>query len=253
MKLVRYETPTGIFYGELENGSIYRLRSDFFGTRIRSGIQESIENVRLLHPTLPTKIINIAVNYPSHAGGRPLNVVPQPFLAAPSSALDPGAPIILPATSSNAHYEGEVAVVIGRQTVDIAPADVKSHVLGICCANDISERDWQGGSEKDTQWWRAKSTDTFSPFGPIISTDLDYNNLDLETRVNNKVVQQGNTSQLVFSIDQCISYISKYMTLEPGDLVFTGTPGITSALKDGDTVEVEVQGVGVLANPVTQL
>ena len=253
MKLVRYETPHGKFYGELESGIIHRLSDDLFTNRVRSGVQESLAGVRLLHPTLPTKIINIAVNYPSHAGGRPLNVIPQPFLAAPSSALDPDASIILPASSSNAHYEGEVAVVIGRRTVDVAPTDVGSHILGVCCANDISERDWQSGSDKDTQWWRAKSADTFSPFGPAIATDLNYNNLDLETRVNNRVVQRGNTSQLVFSIDQCISYISKYMTLEPGDLVFTGTPGTTAALKDGDKVEVEVEGVGILGNLVTQL
>lgn len=250
MYLVRYQVAAGTFHGELDGDTIHRLAGDFFTGRTRVGKRDSAGSARLLHPTLPTKIVNMAVNYPSHAGGRPLNVVPQPFLAAPSSALDPESAIILPVDSTNAHYEGEVAIVIGRRASRIAAADARSHLLGVCCANDISERDWQGGDQKDTQWWRAKSADTFSPFGPVIATDLDYDNLDLETRLNGETVQQGNTAQLVFSIDECIAFISRYMTLEPGDLVFTGTPGTTRPLSHGDVVEVEVQGVGVLRNPV---
>ena len=253
MHLIRYKTAAGIFYGEIDGHTIHRLAGDFFTGRTRTGEQDSTTSARLLHPTLPTKIVNMAVNYPSHAGGRPLNIRPQPFLAAPSSARDPEAAIILPADSTNAHYEGEVAVVIGRPASRVSAADARAHVLGVCCANDISERTWQGGDEKDAQWWRAKSADTFSPFGPVIATDLDYDNLELETRLNGETVQQGNTSQLVFPIDDCIAYISSYMTLEPGDLVFTGTPGTTRPLNHGDIVEVEVQGVGVLRNPVEHL
>ena len=251
MILVRYETVAGIFHGEIEGDTVHRLSGDFFTGRTRTGDRDPLASARLLHPTLPTKIVNMAVNYPSHAGGRPLNVRPQPFLAPPSSALDPEAAIILPADSANAHYEGEVAIVIGRRTARISAAEARAHILGVCCANDVSERAWQGGDDKDTQWWRAKSADTFSPFGPVIVTDLDYDDLDLETRLNGDTVQQGNTSQLVFSVEVCIAYISRYMTLEPGDLVFTGTPGTTGPLNHGDIVEV--QGVGVLRNPVEHL
>ena len=250
MNLVRYETSAGTFHGELDGDVIHRLEGDFSTGCTRTGDADPMAAARLLHPTLPTKIVNMAVNYSSHAGGRALNVVPQPFLATPSSALDPGSPIILPADSTNAHYEGEVAVVIGRRASQISAAEVRSHILGVCCANDISERAWQGGDSKDTQWWRAKSADTFSPFGPHIATDLDYDHLGLETHLNGETVQKSNTEQLVFSIDECIAYISQYMTLEPGDLVFTGTPGTTGPLSHGDIVEIEVAGVGILRNPV---
>lgn len=250
MNLVRYETSAGTFHGELDGDVIHRLEGDFFTGCTRTGDADPMAAARLLHPTLPTKIVNMAVNYSSHAGGQALNVVPQPFLATPSSALDPGSPIILPADSTNAHYEGEVAVVIGRRASQISAAEVRSHILGVCCANDISERAWQGGDSKDTQWWRAKSADTFSPFGPHIATDLDYDHLGLETHLNGETVQKSNTEQLVFSIDECIAYISQYMTLEPGDLVFTGTPGTTGPLSHGDIVEIEVAGVGILRNPV---
>ncbi len=143
--------------------------------------------------------------------------------------------------------------VIGKDCRRVSPAQAPRFILGYTCGNDVSERAWQGGDDKDTQWWRAKSADTFSPFGPVIVTDLDYDNLGLETRLNSKTVQQGNTSQLVFPIDECIAYISQYMTLEPGDLIFTGTPGTTGPLNNGDIVEIEVQGVGVLRNPVEHL
>ena len=217
MNLVRYETSAGTFYGELDGDVIHRLIGDFFTGRTRTGNADPMAAARLLHPTLPTKIVNMAVN---------------------------------PADSTDAHYEGEVAVVIGRRASQISAAEVRAHVLGICCANDISERAWQGGDSKDTQWWRAKSADTFSPFGPHIATDLDYDHLGLETHLNGETVQKSNTEQLVFSIDECIAYISQYMTLEPGDLVFTGTPGTTGPLSHGDIVEIEVAGVGILRNPV---
>jgi 2-keto-4-pentenoate hydratase/2-oxohepta-3-ene-1,7-dioic acid hydratase in catechol pathway len=253
MKLIRYQTAAGIFHGEVDGDHIHRFTGNFFTGPTRTSDRDTLSSARLMHPTVPTKIVNLAVNYASHAGGRPLNLRPQPFLAAPSSALDPEAAIILPADSVNAHYEGEVAIVIGRRASHISAADARGHVLGVCCANDVSERAWQGGDDKDTQWWRAKSADTFSPFGPVIVTNLDYDDLDLETRLNGKTVQQGNTSQLVFPIDECIAYISQYMTLEPGDLIFTGTPGTTGPLNNGDIVEIEVQGVGVLRNPVEHL
>ncbi len=253
VKLIRYEIAAGIFQGELDGDYIHRFAGDFFTGPTRTGDRDPLSTARLLHPTVPTIIVNLAVNYASHAGGRPLNLRPQPFLAAPSSALDPEAAIILPADSTNTHYEGEVAIVIGRRTSHISAADARSHILGVCCANDVSERAWQGGNDKDTQWWRAKSADTFSPFGPAIVTDLKYDSLDLETRLNGKTVQQGNTSQLVFPIDECIAYISQYMALEPGDLIFTGTPGTTGPMNHGDIVEVEVQDVGILRNTVEHL
>ena len=251
MLLVRYQHGGVIKHGVLEGDRIEEIEGDFFGAMRRSGAMVSLADVRLKAPTSPTKVINMAGNYLSHMGARPPFKEPQPFLATPSSVLDPGGVIVFPPGAKNVHYEGEMAVVINRRASRVSEADAASFVLGVCAANDVSERDWQGGAEKDVQWWRAKSADTFSPFGPWLATGLDHGSLDLETRVNGKTVQKCNTSDLIFGVERIISFVSQAMTLEPGDVIFTGTSGQTSAMKDGDVVEVELQDVGVLRNTVS--
>jgi 2-keto-4-pentenoate hydratase/2-oxohepta-3-ene-1,7-dioic acid hydratase in catechol pathway len=250
MNLVRYEHGGSIHHGVVEGDQIAEIEGDFFGERRPSGVTTPLSAVTLKSPTVPSKILNIAGNYLSHMGEEPPFTRPQPFLAPPSSVLDPGATILIPSGSTDVHYEGEMAVVIGRRCSKVSEAEAGDYVLGVCPANDVSERDWQNGDDKDVQWWRAKGADTFSPFGPWVTTGLDYANLHLVTRVNGEVVQDTNTSDLIFGVDTLVSFISQSMTLEPGDAIFTGTSGETEPIKAGDVVDVELEGSGVLSNPV---
>jgi 2-keto-4-pentenoate hydratase/2-oxohepta-3-ene-1,7-dioic acid hydratase in catechol pathway len=138
--------------------------------------------------------------------------------------------------------------VIGKQAKNVSAADAPKHIFGVTCGNDVSARDWQ---KADVQWWRAKGCDTFGPVGPVIATGLDYDNLRMKLRLNGKVLQDESTGQLIHSVPEIVSFVSRHITLHPGDLIFTGTPGRTSAIKPGDRVEVEIEGIGTLTNPVT--
>ena len=234
MHLARYSINGQVHHGIVEGDQIAEISGDFFGDLSRTGNSVALADVQLLAPTMPSKILNIAGNYLSHMGDTPPFTRPQPFLAPPSSVLEPGGTIEWLEGCTNLHYEGD-------------------YVLGVCCANDISEREWQNGAttnDGDVQWWRGKGADTYSPFGPWITTGLDYNNLELITRVNGEQVQHTNTSELIFGVDALISFISQSMTLEPGDAVFTGTSGQTEAMNSGDITEVELEGNGILSNPV---
>ena len=143
-------------------------------------------------------------------------------------------------------------IVIGTTVKNASPEQARNAIFGVTAGNDVSERDWQGGPEKDLQWWRAKGADTFGPFGPAIVRGLDYGNLLLQTRLNGKVVQKQNTSDLLFDCPAIVAYASRYVTLMPGDIIFTGTPGSTQKMNHGDTVEVDIESVGVLRNRVVQ-
>ena len=154
---------------------------------------------------------------------------------------------MLPAGSEVVHYEAELVVVIGRVAKNVSKQDALDYVFGVTCGNDISERKWQKG---DVQWWRAKGSDTFGPCGPFITRGLDYDNLQLKLRLNGEVKQDDNTSYLIHDVASTVSFISQHITLHPGDLIFTGTPGKTDVIKAGDVVEVELEGVGVLRNQV---
>jgi 2-keto-4-pentenoate hydratase/2-oxohepta-3-ene-1,7-dioic acid hydratase in catechol pathway len=159
----------------------------------------------------------------------------------PVSALqNPGDPIVIPQDAANVHFEGELVIVIGP----------RGTIFGVTCGNDVSERDWQSGPHKDLQWWRAKGADTFAPLGPAIVTGLDYGNLMLETRLNGEVVQRQSSADLTFDCAAIVSWVSRWVTLVPGDVIYTGTPGSTRAMRPGDVVEVEIEGIGVLRNTV---
>ena len=253
MHLARYSINGQVHHGIVEGDQIAEISGDFFGDLSRTGNSVALADVQLLAPTMPSKILNIAGNYLSHMGDTPPFTRPQPFLAPPSYVLEPGGTIEWLEGCTNLHYEGEMAVIIGKQCKRVSEAEVKDYVLGVCCANDISEREWQNGAttnDGDVQWWRGKGADTYSPFGPWITTGLDYNNLELITRVNGEQVQHTNTSELIFGVDALISFISQSMTREPGDAVFTGTSGQTEAMNSGDITEVELEGNGILSNPV---
>jgi 2-keto-4-pentenoate hydratase/2-oxohepta-3-ene-1,7-dioic acid hydratase in catechol pathway len=219
--------------------------------RWRSGEETvALSRVRLLAPVRPSKILAVALNYRSHLHqfdqtSAPAN--PELFLKPPSAVVGPEEAIVLPPAAERVDYEGELVAVIGRRARGLGPDEALAHVLGYTCGNDVSARDWQ---HDDLQWWRAKGCDTFAPLGPWIATNLDPTNLELQTRVNGEIVQRTNTSLLIHDVARLVGFASQMMTLEPGDLVFTGTPGTTSPLKRGDVVEVDIGGIGVLRNHV---
>jgi 2-keto-4-pentenoate hydratase/2-oxohepta-3-ene-1,7-dioic acid hydratase in catechol pathway len=169
------------------------------------------------------------------------------FAKFPSTLTGHGADIVYPADATTVHYEAEICIVMGKRAQNITEAQVKDHIFGVTACNDVSERGWQ---KADLQWLRAKAADTFGPIGPALVTNVDYNKLKHIGRLNGKVVQETTTDLLIFSIDNIVSYTSRYITLEPGDVIFTGTPGTTQAMKPGDTYEVEIPGVTLLRNKV---
>jgi 2-keto-4-pentenoate hydratase/2-oxohepta-3-ene-1,7-dioic acid hydratase in catechol pathway len=247
MKFARYQAGESVEYGIVEGETVTRITAAPWGDYETTTDVRPVSSVRLLAPAEPSKMVAIGLNYRSHLGDREAPKVPEPFLKTPSSVIGPGDPIVLPAESEVVQEEAELAVVFGKRCRRASRVDALSYVLGYTCANDVSERGWQAG---DLQWWRAKSADTFGPIGPIIVTDLDPANLAIEARVNGEVVQKSNTADLLYDIPAIIEWVSRVMTLEPGDVILTGTPGTTATISPGDTVEIELEGVGVLSNPV---
>lgn len=199
----------------------------------------------------PSKILCIGRNYADHAAelGHDLPVEPLVFFKPPSALIEPGEAIVLPSLSERIDFEGELVVVIGKRCRNVAEADALGVVGGYTLMNDVTARDLQA---KDGQWARAKGFDSFAPVGPVVVTDLDPSDLEILTLVNGEVRQQGRTSQLIFGIPRLIAHLSRFCTLEPGDLISTGTPSGVGPLKAGDTVEVRVTGIGSLINPVIQ-
>lgn len=247
MKIARVQVNGQESIAVIEGEQAHLVGGTIFEPGERTGVSLPLSAVQFLVPTSPTKIVAIGVNYRDHAGERPVPAAPQPFLKSPSSLIAQGEAIRLPADANNAHLEAEVVAVISKQARDLDEPDVDAHVLGYTAGNDVSERDWQ---QADLQWWRAKSSDTFTSVGPWIDTDLNPENIQLAGLINGKEQQAANTDTLVHSIRACIARVSRYMTLEPGDLVYTGTPGTTSRIQAGDTCEVQVADM-VLSNPVT--
>jgi 2-keto-4-pentenoate hydratase/2-oxohepta-3-ene-1,7-dioic acid hydratase in catechol pathway len=237
-------------YGIVNNGVVDELRNGLFEDHELSGRQFELNDVKLLAPCVPPKILAVGLNYKSHLGSRPAPPHPDIFYKPISAVQNPEDPIRIPAEAEDTHFEGELVVVIGRPVHNASREDALDAVFGVTCGNDVSDRNWQRGPNADRQWWRAKGCDTFSPLGPWIVSGLDYGDLALETRVNGDVLQKQRTSDLIFDVPTCISFISRFVTLTPGDLIYTGTPGNTQRMQPGDVVEVEIEGIGVLRNHV---
>ena len=254
MKLCRYTNleTFNLHYGILSDETINPLLDDdVFDFPLRvSENKIRLSEVKLLAPVAPTKIICVGRNYRDHAAelGNTMPSEPLLFFKPPSAIIASGDSIELPALSNQVEHEGELGVVIGRLARRLGEMDdALSYVLGYTCVNDVTARDLQ---RKDVQFTRAKSFDTFCPAGPFIETSLDPNDVMVTTRLNDEIKQQARTSAMAFSVPFIIRYISQVMTLYPGDLIATGTPAGVSRLKDGDVVEVEVEGIGVLSNGV---
>jgi 2-keto-4-pentenoate hydratase/2-oxohepta-3-ene-1,7-dioic acid hydratase in catechol pathway len=208
--------------------------------------------MKLLDPIRPSKIVCVGRNYREHAAelGNKMPDEPLLFLKAPSAIIYSGDEIVLPGASQQVEHEGELGVVIGRVARNIrSHEDPLNYVLGYTCVNDVTARDLQ---RKDVQFTRGKSFDTFCPVGPWIETDIDPGNVTVETRLNGELKQKGNTADMAFPVAFLIRYISEIMTLYPGDLIATGTPAGVSRMKPGDTVEIEVSGIGKLVNRVSE-
>lgn len=239
----------------IEDDIVKVIEGDIFDSHQATGETLALSQITLLAPVVrPGKILAAAVNYQSHAPGASVIIkqeeapsVPQLFLKPSSSVIGPGEKIVLPEGARRVDAEGELVAVIGRSCRSIEAETALDYVFGYTCGNDVSARHWQ---RDDLQWWRAKGADTFSPIGPLIATGLNPDKLALRTLVNGEEKQKTSTSALVHSVAALISFASQVCTLEPGDLIFTGTPGETPKLSDGDAVEVEISGIGVLRNPV---
>jgi 2-keto-4-pentenoate hydratase/2-oxohepta-3-ene-1,7-dioic acid hydratase in catechol pathway len=230
---------------------VYRADGDYATGFRRGRPVGELNQLSLLSPCQVTKIVAVGRNYAAHAAEHGNDVPSQPliFLEPPSAVVGPGDAIVCPPQSAQVEHEAELAVVIGKSAFRVSAADAWDHVLGYTCANDVTARDLQ---RSDGQWSRAKGFDTFAPLGPWIVTDLDPSDLSVVCRVNGQVKQRGSTADMVFKIPGLIEYITAAMTLEPGDVVLTGTPEGVSPIQPGDEVEVEVEGIGVLRNPVVR-
>jgi 2-keto-4-pentenoate hydratase/2-oxohepta-3-ene-1,7-dioic acid hydratase in catechol pathway len=214
-----------------------------------TGERAALEEVRLLAPVIPrSKVIGIGKNYAEHARemGGEAPAEPLMFLIPNTAVVGPDDPVVMPAATSEVHYEGELAVVIGRICKDVPVERVRDVVFGYTCANDVTARDLQ---RSDGQWARAKGFDTFCPLGPWVETDLDTSALRITTRRDGEVVQDGTTADMIHSVADLVCYVSKAFTLLPGDVILTGTPAGVGPVASGQRVEVEVEGIGTLANP----
>jgi 2-keto-4-pentenoate hydratase/2-oxohepta-3-ene-1,7-dioic acid hydratase in catechol pathway len=245
---VRYEQRGKRSYGILEKDTIREIRGGLFGKQTPTGAKVNLADVKLLYPCEPTTVFAVGLNYKSHLGTRPAPTKPELFFKPLTSLVDPGGDIVIPPGAKNVHYEGEFVIVMGKKARQVKESEALQYVFGYTCGNDVSERAWQQG---DLQWWRAKGADTFGPLGPAIVTGLnDYPKSRLQTRVNGEVTQSQLLSDLLFDVPAIVSFTSQHVTLHPGDVIYTGTPGTTSAMKPGDVVEVEIEGIGILRNRV---
>ncbi len=249
MKLTRFLKNDQPCYGLIEGEAVYAVEGSIFDEFRRAEKVAKLTEVRLLAPCRPTKILAVGLNYRTHAAEAGYDVPSEPlvFSKPPSSVIGPLEPIVYPVLSQQVDYEGELAVVIGQRARNVPSQKAADFVLGYTCGNDVTARDLQ---RRDDQWTRAKGFDTFCPLGPCIVTDLDPAHLAVRTRVNGEIRQDGSTADMVFGVAELIATISQVMTLEPGDVILTGTPSGVGPLQPGDVVEVEIEGIGTLRNPV---
>lgn len=250
MKLVRFRHGNRIATGAVEGGFVRPLRGTFFEDPVPTGEEVPLETVRLLAPVIPSKIVAVGKNYVEHAEEMGGEVPEEPviFLKPSTAVIGVDDPIPYPSFVSRVDHEAELAVVIGRFARHVRAEDAGRFILGYTCGNDVTARDLQ---KKDGQWTRAKGFDGFCPLGPWIETEIEASDLAVECRVNGDTRQAARTSQMAFGPGEIIEFVTRVMTLLPGDVILTGTPAGVGPLAVGDRVEVEVEGIGILANDVT--
>jgi 2-keto-4-pentenoate hydratase/2-oxohepta-3-ene-1,7-dioic acid hydratase in catechol pathway len=251
MILIRFRHAETIETGIVHDGKVYLAEAGASGTYVHGRVVADLDSVDLLAPCQPSKVIAVGLNYqdPAQEGQSSLPRDPIISLKPPSAVIGPGDQIAIPRSSTRVDFEGELAVVIGRTTKDVEAADAASYILGYTCGNDVTARDVQ---RREGQWAKAKGFDTFCPLGPWIVTDVDPFPRSLVVRVNGAIRQSSSTEMMHFRPYELVSYVSKVMTLVPGDVILTGTPPGFGPIVSGDIVEVEIDGIGTLRNPVIQ-
>jgi 2-keto-4-pentenoate hydratase/2-oxohepta-3-ene-1,7-dioic acid hydratase in catechol pathway len=249
MKLVRFQSGKHTGYGVWENDAVREIVGSVYGDFQLGCTTHRISDVRLLAPAEPTKILCVGLNFRNHIEeiGFPTPKYPAHFLKPLTTLIGPEDPIVIPRVAERVDYEGEPAVVIKRQIKDVSLEEASRAILGYTCMNDVTERPL---STEQGQLTRSKGFDTFAPVGPCITTDVDPTALTLRTRLNGRVMQEAKLGDMIFSIPFLVQYLSQCMTLFPGDIISAGTPRGVAAMKAGDVVEVEIDGIGVLRNPV---
>lgn len=249
MRLARFSLDGHVHNGLVEADQIHQLAGSFFDSIEKTGHSFPLAEVTLLTPVEPSKIICIGLNFKDHAAEIGQNTQDEPlmFFKPPSALIASGEKIIIPPQTAKAELEVELAIVVGKKAKNISEADAKAHILGYTIANDVTARDVQFS---DLQWARSKGFDTFGPLGPWIETEFNPENKKLISRVNGKVRQEGNTQHMISRPEALLSYVSQNLTLFPGDVILTGSPAGISGINSGDLVECEIEGIGILSNPV---
>ena len=250
MRIVRYQVKNeNPRYGWIYEEKVGGIDGDIYGEYRRLEAKIPLAEVKLLAPAQPGKIICVGRNYVEHAKemGNDVPKVPLIFLKPPSSIINPGDAIVLPPQSQQVEHEGELVAVIGKRGRNITIEQARSHILGYTIGNDVTARDLQ---KSDGQWTRAKGFDTFCPFGPWIDTEFDISDALITCKVSGQPRQMASTRDMVFNVGTLVAFVSSVMTLETGDILFTGTPSGVGILRDGDQVVVEIEGLGNLTNPV---
>jgi 2-keto-4-pentenoate hydratase/2-oxohepta-3-ene-1,7-dioic acid hydratase in catechol pathway len=247
VRYVRFEHGGASHYGIHAGDGIQALSAAPWAGGRPTGVRVDADDVELLAPVDPRQVFAVGFNYRSHQGNRELPARPPIFLKLPASVIGPGADIVFPPGAGNVHYEAELVLVIGKTASRVSADEAGAYIFGVTAGNDVSERDWQA---EDLQWFRSKAADTFAPLGPAVVTGLDYRDLLVESRLNGKTMQSQRSRDHIHDAHAIVSHISTYTTLYPGDVIFTGTPGETSAMTPGDIIEIEVEGVGVLRNRI---
>jgi len=245
LKFGRFNFEEKIFFGVVENNIVYELEDNFLLGQKKTGKEFDLNLIKILPPVVPNKMLALAKNYGSHLQGESPPKQPEPFFKTTSSLIGHKDNIEIPVDSKKVDAESELVAVIGEKAKNVSADNAFDVIFGYTCGNDVSARDWQKG---DKSWWRAKSSDTFSPIGPYIVNEIDPENLEINGIVNDEVVQKCNTSEMIWSIPKTIEFISKYVTLEVGDCIFTGTSGTAGQIKSGDEVIVDIENVGRLIN-----
>lgn len=252
--VVRFSEPSSPqpAYGVVEDGRIAVIEPHPFTLYRVTDRALALDEVRLLAPVIPSKIVCVGRNYPDHARELGGEVPDEPliFLKPSTAVIGPYDPIRYPSRlTQELHYEGELAVVIGRLVREVSPEQARAAIYGLTCGNDVTARDLQ---RRDGQWTRAKGFDTFCPLGPAISTDLDPRRAHLRTYVDGELRQDGSSADMAFDVETIVSHVSQVMTLLPGDVVLSGTPAGVGPIEPGQTVRVEIEGIGALENPVSK-
>jgi 2-keto-4-pentenoate hydratase/2-oxohepta-3-ene-1,7-dioic acid hydratase in catechol pathway len=252
MQIVRFRAAGKTRYGALERSGVVEYSGTPWSLFKRGRRRYALPQVVLLAPTVPSKVVAVGLNYRDHAAemGLPIPDEPRIFLKPPSAIIGPDDPIVLPPQSTRVEHEAELAVVMKKRCRNVPIERVRDHVLGYTCLNDVTARDIQARDRGPT---RAKAFDTFCPLGPCIATDIEPNAVTVEAFVNGIVRQSGSTKDFVFPVEDVVARVSEIMTLLPGDVIATGTPAGVGPLSAGDRVEIRIDGIGTLKNPVVKL